>query len=118
MLGMNQVGTGNDLANVILGARVTTRSTAKSGNDWLTGGAGADTFVFEKNSGHDVITDFYAGVSVTIPSICGLRLLVIQRGRSEPAAGRQQHPAAAVGRRIRDVPRCDAGSAHEDHFIL
>ena len=63
LLGMNQVGTGNNLANMILGGKGNDTLNGKSGNDWLTGGAGADTFVFEKNSGHDVITDFYAGVS-------------------------------------------------------
>jgi VCBS repeat-containing protein len=31
------------------------------GHDTLTGGAGRDTFVFERRSGHDVITDFLVG---------------------------------------------------------
>ena len=33
-----------------------------AGNDTLTGGAGSDTFHFSKGFGHDVITDFEAGV--------------------------------------------------------
>jgi hypothetical protein len=43
-------GAGNDLI------------TGGKGNDWLRGGAGADTFVFTKASGKDVVTDFELGV--------------------------------------------------------
>jgi Ca2+-binding RTX toxin-like protein len=37
---------------------------ANAGNDTLSGGAGADTFVFRPGFGNDVITDFQAGVDV------------------------------------------------------
>jgi subtilisin-like proprotein convertase family protein len=44
--------TGNSGANSIWGGR---------GNDVLTGLGGNDRFLFGRNSGHDVITDFHAG---------------------------------------------------------
>jgi Ca2+-binding RTX toxin-like protein len=38
----------------------------ESGNDTLTGGAGADVFLFHNNDeGNDVITDFWAGAGRT-----------------------------------------------------
>ncbi|RYF41001.1 MAG: hypothetical protein EOO38_21205, partial [Cytophagaceae bacterium] len=58
LLGTNLTGTGNELANRILGGKGNDVLNGKAGNDWLTGGAGSDTFVFEKGTGHDVVTDF------------------------------------------------------------
>lgn len=58
LLGTNLVGTGNELANLIIGGKGKDVLNGKAGNDWLTGGAGLDTFVFEKGTGHDVVTDF------------------------------------------------------------
>ena len=34
----------------------------EQGNDWLTGGGGADTFVLAKSGGNDAITDFQVGL--------------------------------------------------------
>lgn len=58
LLGLNLTGTGNGLANLIVGGNGRDVLNGKGGNDWLTGGAGSDTFVFERGTGHDVISDF------------------------------------------------------------
>jgi len=57
--GWNTTGTGNDLSNRINGTGGAETLNGKGGNDWLFGGGGNDTFVFEKNSGFDTITDFH-----------------------------------------------------------
>ncbi|HEX9858990.1 MAG TPA: calcium-binding protein, partial [Paracoccaceae bacterium] len=77
-LGVN--GTGNGLANVIIGnggnnqlqggaGNDVLRGAAGmdllfggKGNDMLTGGGGADRFVFNTGDGHDTITDFQNGI--------------------------------------------------------
>jgi Ca2+-binding RTX toxin-like protein len=51
-------GTGNALANVIIGNEAPNTLDGKGGNDMLTGGAGNDTFVIAKGQGSDIITDF------------------------------------------------------------
>lgn len=51
-------GTGNALANRIVGSGFSDVINGKGGNDYITGGAGNDTFIYEKGSGHDTITDF------------------------------------------------------------
>lgn len=54
-------GTGNALANRLLGNGGANQLTGLQGNDSLTGGAGADGFVFTaKGFGRDTITDFVA----------------------------------------------------------
>ena len=58
-------GTGNALANTIVGGSGADVIAGGGGGDWLTGGAGADTFVFNAVSdstgpGYDFITDFDA----------------------------------------------------------
>ncbi len=58
LLGQDLTGTGNGLANLIVGGEGNDVLNGKAGNDWLTGSRGADTFVFEKGTDHDVITDF------------------------------------------------------------
>jgi Ca2+-binding RTX toxin-like protein len=64
----NIAGTGNSLANVIVGNAGNNVITGGAGLDTLTGGDGADVFVFAKgDSGvytttRDVITDFTIGV--------------------------------------------------------
>ncbi|ALN72223.1 family 16 glycosylhydrolase [Aureimonas sp. AU20] len=52
--------TGNGLSNRITGHGGAEVLNGKGGDDWLTGGGGNDTFVFEKGSGFDTITDFHA----------------------------------------------------------
>lgn len=63
-------GTGNGLANIILGSELdnvlrggagTDRLIGAGGDDTLSGGSGADTFVFAPGFGHDIITDFAVG---------------------------------------------------------
>lgn len=58
-------GTGNTLANVIVGNAGNNQISGKDGNDILTGGAGADAFIFDTALGPnnvDVITDFTPGI--------------------------------------------------------
>ena len=50
--------TGNALDNVIIGNQMANVINGQSGNDRLTGGGGADLFIFSGQSGKDVITDF------------------------------------------------------------
>ncbi|MBD0413245.1 calcium-binding protein [Oryzicola mucosus] len=64
LLGTKMInGTGNELANALVGNGVGNILNGKGGNDTLTGGAGADRFVFDTDLGPnniDTITDFYA----------------------------------------------------------
>jgi Ca2+-binding RTX toxin-like protein len=55
-------GTGTTDADRIIGNRSQNVITGLGGDDMLTGGAGADRFVFRAGSGHDTITDFKDGV--------------------------------------------------------
>jgi Ca2+-binding RTX toxin-like protein len=54
-------GTGNGLANVIVGNEGDNRLAGRGGNDTLTGGAGTDTFIIGGGDGRDLITDFTVG---------------------------------------------------------
>lgn len=51
-------GIGNQLNNRITGSSGADVINGKGGNDYLTGGDGNDTFIIEKGSGYDTITDF------------------------------------------------------------
>lgn len=51
-------GTGNSLANKLVGGDGANVLAGLRGNDILTGDSGADTFVFGTGFGHDRITDF------------------------------------------------------------
>lgn len=53
-------GTGNDLANLIVGGTGANVLTGGRGNDTLTGGGGKDVFVMRPGDGRDTITDFAA----------------------------------------------------------
>jgi Ca2+-binding RTX toxin-like protein len=53
-------GTGNALANIIIGNDSPNTLNGGGGNDILTGGKGNDTFVIAKGDGNDTITDFEA----------------------------------------------------------
>jgi Ca2+-binding RTX toxin-like protein len=55
-------GAGNDVIN---GAGGIDYLVGGVGNDTLIGGVGADVFVFNKGSGQDTISDFWAGVGRT-----------------------------------------------------
>lgn len=57
----NLIGTGNELANRIVGNDGDNVLNGKAGNDILTGGLGADTFVIEAGNGTDTITNFVHG---------------------------------------------------------
>ena len=54
-------GVGNGLANVIMGDGNAQTFDGRGGDDVITGGGGGDRFVFQKGSGHDVVTDFHVG---------------------------------------------------------
>ena len=62
-------GTGNTLANILIGNAGANVITGGLGADTLTGGAGADTFVLASLTdskvgigGRDIITDFLSGI--------------------------------------------------------
>lgn len=55
--GSSQV-TGTAGRDVVIGSDLATRIDGLQGNDTLTGGGGADTFVFRAGSGQDLVTDF------------------------------------------------------------
>ena len=57
----NLNGTGNALANVIIGNSGNNVLTGGGGGDTLTGGGGNDTFVYSAGYGSEVVTDFVAG---------------------------------------------------------
>ncbi|HEX8445329.1 MAG TPA: family 16 glycosylhydrolase [Sphingomonas sp.] len=57
---------GNGLANYMKGSARTESLDGAGGNDVLTGGGGGDAFVFNANSGRDVITDFHTGPSANV----------------------------------------------------
>ena len=57
----NLNGTGNSLANVIVGNAGNNVLNGGGGADTLTGGGGNDTFVYSAGYGSEVITDFVAG---------------------------------------------------------
>ncbi|WP_277755315.1 glycosyl hydrolase, partial [Teichococcus oryzae] len=57
-------GTGNALANIIIGNDGNNTLNGKGGNDILTGGKGRDTFVIARGEGSDTITDFKAGQDI------------------------------------------------------
>jgi beta-glucanase (GH16 family) len=59
LLGTDNInGTGNALANRILGNSGNNILNGGAGNDTLTGNGGKDTFVFDRGFGKDVVTDF------------------------------------------------------------
>jgi len=58
LLNAGTSGTGNDLANRLIGSEGNDELNGLGGNDYLVGGAGADVFVFELGNGSDTIADF------------------------------------------------------------
>ena len=71
LAGNTPFGVGNELGNILTGSAQTNWLLGGAGNDTLNGkGAndvlfgqdGADTFVFERGTGGDVIGDYTAGV--------------------------------------------------------
>jgi len=58
--GDNRFAFGNDLDNIISGSSSRQTFDGGAGNDVLTGGGGADTFIVAKGNGSDLITDFSA----------------------------------------------------------
>lgn len=58
-------GTGNELANIIIGNSAANRIIGNAGADRLTGNGGADIFQFHAGWGKDTITDFAAGTAGT-----------------------------------------------------
>ena len=58
-------GTGNALANRIVGSSGNDVLNGGGGDDWLSGGAGNDTFIYSVGSGHDTIADFHVLTSTT-----------------------------------------------------
>ncbi|WP_245312576.1 Ig-like domain-containing protein [Bradyrhizobium macuxiense] len=52
-------GTGNQLANRIVGSSGDDVLNGGGGNDWISGGAGNDTFVYTPGSGNVTIADFH-----------------------------------------------------------
>ncbi|ESQ88993.1 hypothetical protein ABAC460_14530 [Asticcacaulis sp. AC460] len=59
-------GTGNSLANTVIGNTGTNVLDGAGGKDTLTGGGGADVFLFSAGSGTDTVADFSAGENDTV----------------------------------------------------
>lgn len=63
-----EAAIGGDAADIIIGNSASNEIEGMGGNDTLTGGGGADVFGYEWNVagdiGHDIITDFEAGVDI------------------------------------------------------
>ena len=57
---------GNKLANVIIGGSGRNWLDGSKGNDTLTGGKGNDVFIYSKNGGNDIITDYVTGDKIKI----------------------------------------------------
>ncbi|ESQ87176.1 hypothetical protein ABAC460_20610 [Asticcacaulis sp. AC460] len=57
----NTNGTGNGLANILIGNSGANTLNGMGSKDTITGGGGADVFLFLAASGKDIITDFSAG---------------------------------------------------------
>ena len=80
-------GIGNSLANTLLGNAGVNRLDGLGGNDTLTGGASADSFVFTDGWGEDTITDFALGEDILdLTGVSGLEALS-QLSFSETAQG-------------------------------
>ena len=56
--GNNSFAFGNGLDNIISGSDQRQTFDGGDGNDVLTGGGGADTFIFTRGNGSDLVTDF------------------------------------------------------------
>ncbi len=119
LLGLNLTGTGNELANLIVGGKGNDTLNGKGGNDWLTGGLGSDTFVFEKGAGHDVITDFVttgAGqdlvklMGVDFASFADIKAAMIQVGQDTLLKISDDSSVTFLNRKIADF--------HENDFVL
>ncbi len=62
-------GTGNSANNVLTGNELANRLAGSTGNDFLTGGEGADSFFFDSKlvvTNIDTITDFEAGSDIFV----------------------------------------------------
>ena len=59
---------GNTKNNYIIGGDGNDTLNGKLGNDTLTGGGGDDVFVYENNSGNDVIVDYSEGDRISLGS--------------------------------------------------
>ncbi|MBR0032612.1 MAG: hypothetical protein IJP61_10035 [Treponema sp.] len=57
---------GNRLANRIIGGSGSDWINGGRGNDTLTGGKGNDVFIYSKNGGNDIITDYATGDKIKI----------------------------------------------------
>ena len=58
-------GTGNQLANRIVGSSGDDVLNGGGGNDWIFGGAGNDTFIYGAGTGNVTIADFHVLTSTT-----------------------------------------------------
>jgi Ca2+-binding RTX toxin-like protein len=59
-------GTGNQLANRIVGSSGDDVLNGGGGNDWIFGGAGNDTFIYTPGSGNVTIADFHVLTSTNV----------------------------------------------------
>ena len=69
MGGANLRGTGNALGNIIVGNAGANTLDGLGGNDWLIGGAGRDTFVFDSPLNEDMNVDRISDFTVLRDSI-------------------------------------------------
>ena len=101
--------SGNDGNNLLVGTAFADRLQGRLGNDTLTGGAGADSFLFDTaanaTSNRDLITDFQPGIDTI--------LLKASLFAGSGAAGTTL--AAAV---LRAAPGATAGGDANDRIVL
>ena len=83
-----------------------------SGDDTITGGAGADTFVFDSNHGNDVVTDFTDGEDLidlsAFSTISGFSDLTVTSGENGVTIDLTAHGGGTIRLENFDVADLDA----------
>jgi Ca2+-binding RTX toxin-like protein len=103
--------------NTIIGTADENRFEAGAGNDTMTGGAGADTFVFNIGDGQDVITDFDPAEDViSINAIVISDLSALPAGVTGATVGTDFVLSYGSGDQITIVTSTDLETTYPDLF--